>query len=91
MSKYQRPSVVMNINETCKLFKESSVRSSIPGMFERNKLYEGCGICRILTIKWKKTPGDCNIKTGDYWCCLSKICYISIDIHAYMFQYLQNN
>ena len=48
VSKYQRPSVVMNINETCLPFKQRSVRSSIPGMFERNKLYKGCGICYSL-------------------------------------------
>ena len=40
VSKYQRPSVVMNINETFYKLKRSSVRIFIPGMCSRNKLYE---------------------------------------------------
>ena len=58
VSKYQRPSVVININKTCYLFKQSSVLSSIPGMFEINKLYEYAEFVtvynRILTREKKK-------------------------------------
>ena len=37
----------------------------------------------------KNIPEIVKLKAGDNWCCQSKMCYISIDIHAYMFKYMQ--
>ena len=45
-------------------------------------------IIEYWRLSEQKTPGNCYIKTGEIWCCQSKMCYISIDKHAYMFKHL---
>ena len=51
----------------------------------------GTAYNRILTINLKKNYGRLiiTLQTGKNWCYQSKMCYISIDIHAYMFKYIQ--